>query len=67
MASVSSGDRSCPSNSIPPSTTAAPTETVRASSAGHPNMGLTLCVAGPPSRSTATRRRLRRSSTALVA
>jgi len=42
MASVSSGDRSWPSNSIPPSTIVAPTETARTRSGGQPNMGLML-------------------------
>ena len=42
MASVSSGDRSWPSNSIPPSTIAAPTETASMRSRGQPNIGLML-------------------------
>ena len=42
IASVSSGDRSWPSNSIPPSTIVAPTETAPTRSGGHPNMGLML-------------------------
>src|SRR5215470_16345400 len=67
MASVSTGDRSRPSNSMPPSTIVAPTEMVSVRSRGHPNIGLTLWVAGPPILITATRRRFRRSSTALVA
>ena len=67
MASASSGDRSRPSNSMPPSTIVAPTETALARSAGHPNIGRTLSVAGPPILITATRRSLRRSSTAFVA
>jgi hypothetical protein len=57
IASVSSGDRSRPSNSMPPSTMAAPTETASARSRGHPNIGRTLWVAGPPSLIAATRRR----------
>jgi hypothetical protein len=67
MASVSRGDRSRPSNSMPPSTIVVPTEMASARSRGHPNIGRTLRVAGPPILITATRRRLRRSSTALVA
>src|SRR6516164_7140540 len=67
MASVSRGDRSRPSNSMPPSTIVVPTEMVSVRSRGHPNIGLTLWVAGPPILITATRRRFRRSSTALVA
>ena len=42
MASVSSGDSSWPSNSIPPSTILAPTETACTRSGGQPNMGLML-------------------------
>src|SRR5262249_55482985 len=67
MASVSRGDRSRPSNSMPPSTIVVPTEMVSVRSRGHPNIGRTLRVAGPPILITATRRRFRRSSTALVA
>src|SRR5262249_666533 len=67
MASVSRGDRSRPSNSMPPSTIVVPTEMMSVRSRGHPNIGLTLWVAGPPILITATRRRFRRSSTALVA
>src|SRR5215475_14310609 len=67
MASVSRGDSSRPSNSMPPSTTAVPTEMASVRSPGHPNIGRTLRVAGPPILITATRRRFRRSSTALVA
>ena len=67
MASVSRGDRSRPSNSMPPSTIVVPTEMCRCRSRGHPNIGLTLWVAGPPILITATRRRFWRSSTALVA
>src|SRR5215467_7184315 len=66
-ASVSSGDRSRPSNSMPPSTISAPTDTAAARSFGHSNIGLMLCVAGPLSRTTATRRSFLRSSTAFVA
>src|SRR5215475_2682149 len=65
--SVSNGDRSRPSNSMPPSTIVVPTEMVSVRSRGHPNIGRTLRVAGPPILITATRRRFRRSSTALVA
>src|SRR5215471_14476140 len=67
MASVSRGDMSRPSNSMPPSTIVVPTEMASVRSRGHPNMGRTLRVAGPPILITATRRRFRRSSTALVA
>src|SRR2546429_4426635 len=67
MASVSRGDRSRPSNSMPPFTIVVPTEIVSVRSRGHPNIGRTLRVAGPPILITATRRRFRRSSTALVA
>jgi hypothetical protein len=42
IASVSSGDRSWPSNSIPPSTIVAPTDTASTRSSGQPNMGLML-------------------------
>src|SRR5215469_14174505 len=66
-ASVSSGDRSRPSNSIPPSMISAPTDTASARSFGHSNIGRMLCVAGPPSLTTATRRSFLRSSTAFVA
>src|SRR5215467_4418528 len=66
-ASVSSGDRSRPSNSMPPSTISAPTDTASARSFGHSNIGRMLCVAGPPSLTTATRRSFLRSSTAFVA
>src|SRR5499426_3914642 len=67
MASVSRGDMSRPSNSMPPSTIVVPTEMASVRSRGHPNIGRTLRVAGPPILITATRRRFRRSSTALVA
>src|SRR5712691_583635 len=66
-ASPSNGDRSRPSNSMPPSTTVWPTETASARSGGHSNIGLMLWVAGPPILITATRRSLLRSRTALVA
>src|SRR5579875_1793060 len=66
-ASPSNGARSRPSNSMPPPMIAAPTDTAPARSAGHSYIGRTACVAGPPMRTTATRRSLRRSSTALVA
>src|SRR5215470_7767575 len=67
MASVSRGDMSRPSNSMPPSTIVVPTEMASVRSRGHPNIGRTLRVAGPPILMTATRRSFRRSSTALVA
>ena len=63
----SKGDRSRPSNSIPPGTTTAPADTTAVRSAGHSNIGRTPSVAGAPIRMTATRRSLRRSSTAFVA
>ena len=44
-----------------------PAETASRSSAGQPKSGRTACVAGPPKRSTPTRRRPRRSRTAFVA
>src|SRR5262249_6838994 len=67
MASVARGDRSRPAHSMPPSTIVVPTEMMSVRSRGHPNIGLTLWVAGPPILITATRRRFWRSSTALVA
>ncbi len=67
IASVSSGDRSRPSNSMPPSTITAPAEIASVRSGGQPNMGRMLCVAGPPIRMTAIRRSFLRSSTAFVA
>src|SRR6185312_14040965 len=67
IAPVSSGARSRPSNSMPPSTITAPAEIARVRSGGQPNIGRMLRVAGPPIRITAIRRSLRRSSTALVA
>src|SRR5215470_16139043 len=66
-APVSIGDRARPSNSMPPSTISAPTDTAPARSLGHSNIGLMPCVAGPPSLTTATRRSFLRSSTAFVA
>ena len=67
MASVSSGARSCPSNSMPPPTITAPAEIALVRSAGQPNIGRMLSVAGPPIRITAIRRSFLRSSTAFVA
>src|SRR5215471_7527043 len=66
-ASASKGDRSRPSNSMPPSTITAPAETTSVRSPGQPNIGRTLNVAGPPMRMTATRCSRLRSSSALVA
>ena len=42
MASVSSGARSCPSNSMPPPTITAPAEIAVVRSAGQPNIGRML-------------------------
>ena len=67
MASVSSGDRSRPSNSMPPSTIVAPTETASVEVPRPAEHRPDAEVAGPPILITATRRRFLRSSTALVA
>src|SRR5438093_6824046 len=65
--SASNGERSRPSNSIPPPTIASPAEIACRRSSGHPDSGGTANVAGAPNRRTATRRRSRRCNTAFVA
>src|SRR5215831_1521124 len=67
MASSSSGAIGRLSNSKPPPTMTSPADTASRRSGGHVDSGGTASVAGAPSRTTATRRRPRRSRIALVA